>query len=77
MRNHKTFIAVYQCKKCKGIMQWLCSAPTTLYNKPTDINDMYNFLDSKVPKIRLEHCHCISKGRTVQELIFITEEESQ
>ena len=77
MRNYKTFIAVYRCKKCGGIMQELRSAPLTLYDKPTDINDMYNFLDSRVPKTRISNCHCLSKGRTIQELIFITEEESQ
>ena len=58
-------------------MQDLRSAPTMLYNKPTSINDMYNFLDSRVPKIKMSNCHCTNKGRTIQELIFITEEEEE
>lgn len=73
MRDCKTFIAAYKCKKCGGIMQELCYVPTMLYNKPADIDDMYDFLDSRTTKIKMNDCYCTNNGRTIQELIFVTE----
>ena len=76
MRDYKSFIAAYKCKKCGRIIQEFHYAPTMLYNKPIDINEMYNCIDSRVPKIKIGNC-CMPKGKTVQELIFISEDEEK
>ena len=82
-RKEKIFTAVYKCRCCnKWIFETMYVPQTVREFRSTSVREvplweMYEYLDKTAPKIRLDICSCTDHGKTVQELICITEKEDK
>lgn len=82
-REEKTFTGIYKCRCCnEQVFQTLYVPQTVREFRSTTVRElplweMYQYLDKTVPKIRLDDCPCTNRGRTVQELICIVENEEK
>lgn len=83
LRKEKIFTAAYKCRCCnKWIFETMYVPQTVREFRSTSVKEvplweMYEYLDKTVPKIRLDICSCTDHGKTVQELIYITEKEDK
>lgn len=80
-REEKIFIAWYKCRCCGEWIKQKLYVPKQIREfRSTEVRDlplweMYEHLEKTVPKIRLDNCQCTDRGKTVQELLNIVENE--